>query len=274
MLHAGEPLLRQLPRHARTRLGPAAARRRFHARRRRPARPRPTPYPDGRLQRAFHMPTTCQLPGQPEPGVDGQPRRITTAARNNGFVAHRSPPPPRRSRPVAMGYWTAAGPALHLRPGRAASRSATAGSARCLAQTDPNRRFLIAATSSGHDRRHRQAGNLVPDASLAAPANGTIFNRFTRHGISWTDYVRQLPDRRHARALSGHDARVRRSPSQAARPVLHRRRRRARCRASASSTPTTAPSRRRIRRTSSSARRCSPRSSTPSAPRRPGRRRC
>ena len=33
------------------------------------------PYPDGRLQRAFRMPTTCQ-PGAAESGVDGQPQRV------------------------------------------------------------------------------------------------------------------------------------------------------------------------------------------------------
>jgi phospholipase C len=36
-------------------------------------------------------------------------------------------------------------------------------------------------------------GNLVPDASLGTPANGTIFERLTAAGISWTDYCFSFP---------------------------------------------------------------------------------
>src|SRR6185312_16272541 len=55
------------------------------------------PYGDGRMQHAFHMPTTCQLPGAP-----GQEWKTSHVAFNNGamdgFV--------RGSGGVAMGYWT------------------------------------------------------------------------------------------------------------------------------------------------------------------------
>ncbi len=37
-------------------------------------------------------------------------------------------------------------------------------------------------------------GNFVPDASLPAPANGTIFDRLTAAGISWTDYNSSFPE--------------------------------------------------------------------------------
>jgi phospholipase C len=64
----------------------------------------------------------------------------------------------------------------------------------CLAQTDPQRRYLIAATSSGMtDDIGTSPGNIVPDASLGAPANGTIFDRLTAAGISWADYNASFP---------------------------------------------------------------------------------
>ena len=63
-----------------------------------------------------------------------------------------------------------------------------------LGQTDPNRRYLIAATSVGMtDDIGESPGNFVPDASLPAPANGTIFDRLTAAGISWTDYNSSFP---------------------------------------------------------------------------------
>ena len=37
-------------------------------------------------------------------------------------------------------------------------------------------------------------GNFVPDASLPAPANGTIFDPLTAAGISWTDYNASFPE--------------------------------------------------------------------------------
>jgi phospholipase C len=60
--------------------------------------PRATnPYPDGRVQHAFHMPTTCQLPAQP--AQDWPDSHIQyDGGRNDGFVRSGSGP-------VAMGYW-------------------------------------------------------------------------------------------------------------------------------------------------------------------------
>jgi phospholipase C len=64
-----------------------------------------------------------------------------------------------------------------------------------LGQTDPNRRYLIAATSSGMtDNIGTGAGNAVANATLGIPAaNGTIFDRFTAAGISWADYNATFP---------------------------------------------------------------------------------
>src|SRR6202035_4637836 len=36
-------------------------------------------------------------------------------------------------------------------------------------------------------------GNAVPDAGLALPSAGTIFNQLDLHGISWADYVSGYP---------------------------------------------------------------------------------
>ncbi len=56
-------------------------------------------------------------------------------------------------------------------------------------QTIANRRYLQAGTSAGIT-----SSNL--DDVIAAPAapNGVIWERFTRHGISWNDYTIDLPD--------------------------------------------------------------------------------
>ena len=55
-----------------------------------------------------------------------------------------------------------------------------------LGQTYPNRRYLLAATSLG------QIDD--PGASLTDyPANGTIFDQFDAHGITWKDYFTSTP---------------------------------------------------------------------------------
>jgi len=63
-----------------------------------------------------------------------------------------------------------------------------------LAQTDPQRRFLIAATSSGMtDDIGTSIGNIVPDALLGTPPNGTIFERLSNAHVSWIDYNASFP---------------------------------------------------------------------------------
>jgi phospholipase C len=144
------------------------------------------PYPNGRLQRAFHMPSTCQLPGKPS--QEWAASHIQYAnGRNDGFVI--SP-----SGPVAMGYWEEQdlpftyGLALQFPIGDRWFCS-------LLGQTDPNRRYLIAATSTGMtDDIGTSPGGIVPDGSLGAPAsNGTIFDRLKLAGISWADYDTSFP---------------------------------------------------------------------------------
>jgi phospholipase C len=143
------------------------------------------PYADGRLQRAFHMPTTCQLHGKPS--QEWRQSHIQYAnGGNDGFVISDSGP-------VAMGYWT--GQDLPFTYDLAMQFPiADRWFSSVLAQTDPNRRFLIAATSSGMtDDIGGSPGNLIPDASLPAPPNGTIFERLSLAGISWADYNTAFP---------------------------------------------------------------------------------
>jgi phospholipase C len=149
---------------------------------------RPTatnPYPNGRLLRAFRMPTTCQLDGKPS--QEWEQSHIQYAnGKLDGFVVSNSGP-------VAMGYWT--GQDLPFTYDLA-SKFPIGDRWFCstLAQTDPNRRFLIAATAMGMtDDIGGSLGNLVPDTSLPSPANGTIFERLSSARISWYDYCQSFP---------------------------------------------------------------------------------
>jgi phospholipase C len=151
------------------------------------------PYPDGRLQRAFRMPTTCQFGSTPSQEWAASHNAYNRGAMD-GFVRTTiSPFTSQVVGAVAMGYWT--GDDLPLTYDLA-TRFAIADRwfCSCLAQTDPNRRYLIAGTSSGMtDDIGTSPGGIVPDASLGAPANGTIFDRLEDAGISWADYNASFP---------------------------------------------------------------------------------
>jgi len=152
------------------------------------------PYPNGQLQRAFRMPTTCQLAGTPSQEW-ATSHNAYDNGRNDGFV--RSTVGPDSSEivgPVAMGYWT--GDDLPLT--YALANTFPIGDrwfCSLLGQTDPNRRFLIAATAQGMtDDIGSGPGNAAANSTLGAPAaNGTIFDRLTQAGISWADYTTSYP---------------------------------------------------------------------------------
>jgi phospholipase C len=141
------------------------------------------PYPDGRIQHAFHMPTTCQLSSAP-----GQEWKTSHTAyangKMNGFVVG--------SGGVAMGYWTRKD--LPFTYSLASSFPlADRWFSSVLGQTDPNRRYLFAATSSGMTDDIDSKNLAASKTLLAAPPNGTIFQRFDTYGISWTDYAASFP---------------------------------------------------------------------------------
>ncbi len=135
------------------------------------------PMTDGRLLRAFHMPSTCQLPGAP--GQNWIASHTSYAnGRNDGFV--------KASGPVAMGYWDESDIPFYY---GLAKQFPVCDRYFCsvLAQTYPNRRFLIAGTASGI------VTTSISNITQFKPANGTIFDRLHQHGISWADYSSDLP---------------------------------------------------------------------------------
>jgi phospholipase C len=147
------------------------------------------PYPNGKLQRAFQMPTTCQL--------DSRPSQEWTASHNqynggrmDGFVSTPiSYATKARVGAVAMGYWTEEGLPLTY----ALAETFPIGDrwfCSTLTDTDPNRRYLIAATSQGMTGDIGSGpGGSVPDSLLGVPAkNGTIFTHLQSAGITWADY--------------------------------------------------------------------------------------
>jgi phospholipase C len=145
------------------------------------------PYPNGKKQHAFRMPTTCQLPGTPSQEWLAA-HNAYDKGRMDGFV--RTPVGPTNSQivgGVAMGYWTGA----DLPFTYSLAKTFPIGDrwfSSVMAQTFPNRRYLIAATSAG------MTDNSGTSAlTLVVPAGGTIFNRLDHYGISWENYVAKYP---------------------------------------------------------------------------------
>jgi phospholipase C len=135
------------------------------------------PAPDGKIQHAFRMPSTCQLPGQPSQEWT-QCHLQFGGGRNDGFVKSASGP-------VAMGYW--AGEDLPWAYSLAATFPlADRWFAPVLGQTQPNRRYLLAATSVG------MVDDILPENLVPAP-EGTIFDRLDAHHIPWRNYYSSLP---------------------------------------------------------------------------------
>jgi len=135
------------------------------------------PAPGGNLQHAFRMPTTCQLPGKPSQEWE-QAHIQFNGGRNDGFVKSDSGP-------VAMGYWT--GEDLPWAYSLAATFPvADRWFAPILGQTQPNRRYLLAATSVG------MVDDILPENAIPAP-EGTILDRLVAHQIPWRNYYSSFP---------------------------------------------------------------------------------
>ena len=143
------------------------------------------PSASGALQRAFHMPTTCQLHAKPSQEW-AQSHIQYDGGSCQGFVKSNSGP-------VAMGYWDQRDLPFTY---DLASAFPVGDRYFCslLGQTDPNRRFLLAATSLGMtDDIGGSIGNLIPDANLVLPPAGTICERLDAAGVSWIDYYTSFP---------------------------------------------------------------------------------
>ena len=141
------------------------------------------------------MPTTCQLPNQPS-----QEWRTSHLAYNggrlDGFVS--SPIGPTNATEVggvAMGYWTGDDLPYTYALARTFPLADRYFSS-VLGQTDANRRYLIAGTSSGMTDEidtPADVNGTVGVPSVAGPANGTIFEQLSQHGITWADYTNDFP---------------------------------------------------------------------------------
>ncbi len=145
------------------------------------------PYPDGRLQRAFRMPTTCQFSSVPSQEWTASHNQYDNG-KMDGFVRTTiSPGSSQMVGAVAMGYWTQDDlPFTYSLATRFPIGDRWFCS--CLAQTDPQRRYLIAATSQG--MTGDVGGNPQANAALGVPAaNGTIFQSLSDAGITWADYA-------------------------------------------------------------------------------------
>ena len=133
------------------------------------------PAPDGSIQHAFHMPTTCQLAGHPCQEWAHSHSQFN-GGRNDGFVKSASGP-------VAMGYWT--GEDLPWAHSLASTFPvADRWFASVMGQTQPNRRYLMAATSVG------MVDDFLPENLLPAT---TIFDRLDAHQIPWRNYYSSFP---------------------------------------------------------------------------------
>jgi phospholipase C len=130
------------------------------------------PYPDGKIQHAFRMPTTCQLSGKPSQTWVNAHVQLADG-KLDGFVKSGSGP-------VSMGYWEKADQPFYY---SMASTFPIADRYFCsvLGQTFPNRRYLISATSMG------MINDGVPDP-FQYPSGGTIFDKLHKAGVSFADY--------------------------------------------------------------------------------------
>jgi phospholipase C len=134
---------------------------------------------NGQPVRAFHMANTCQVARQPSQAWNASHVQFADGT-NEGFVRSTSGP-------VSMGYWTKAD--LPFYYGLADTFPVCdRWFASCLAQTFPNRRFLLAGTA---------LGTINNDLSIVTngpqPPNGTIMEALNRHSIPWRDYYTTLP---------------------------------------------------------------------------------
>ena len=136
------------------------------------------PDPSGGYVRSFHNPNTC---GVADSGITqswNASHICFDNGTNLGFVKGCSG--------AAMGYWEADDlPFYH-----SMARLFPIGDryfCSVMAQTYPNRRFLIAGTALGN------ISTDVTGISKVDAPNGTIFDRLNQQGISWKDYYTDLP---------------------------------------------------------------------------------
>jgi phospholipase C len=127
---------------------------------------------------SYHLTSPCQPESTPTQTWNAS-HIAFDHGRNDGFVRSGSGR-------VAMGYWTGEDLPFYYGLARTFPLLDRYFSS-CLAQTYPNRRFLMAGTAYG------SVSTTLPPLPGEAPPNGTIFDRLDRYGISWKNYFAELP---------------------------------------------------------------------------------
>jgi phospholipase C len=139
------------------------------------------PSSDGRAVVAHRLDSTKQQVGVPSQAWDPTHEQYGDG-RNDGFIrsAERQIGNEQGDPSVAMGYWTESDlPFYHSLASTFPLADRWFSS--CLGPTFPNRRFLVAGTAHG-----LTSDNI--SSTFDYPANGTIFDHFAQHGISWANY--------------------------------------------------------------------------------------
>ena len=135
------------------------------------------PNPEGGYIRAFHNPNTYGYAGVGVSQSWNSSHISWDRGTNMGFV--------KACNPSSMGYWTGDDLPFYY---SMASQFPIGDRYFCsvMAQTYPNRRFLIAATALGNIATNKTGitGN---------PPNGTILERLEGYGISWRNYYPDVP---------------------------------------------------------------------------------
>jgi phospholipase C len=130
----------------------------------------------GKPVRERHAPSECQLPAVPR--QDWNASHLSYGnGKNDGFV--------KASTEVAMWFWDDIDlPFTYSLASHFPVGDRYFGS--CLAQTYPNRRYLISGSSDGIIATDAQTFSVQAK-------NGTIFDRLDHHHITWRNYYEELP---------------------------------------------------------------------------------
>jgi phospholipase C len=112
----------------------------------------------------------------------------------DGFAASIEQTLPGADARAPMRYWTEAELPFYYQLARTFPL-ATRWFSSCLGPTFPNRRFMVAGTANG-------LIDDLPFGMIDNPANGTIFDHLSAHGISWVNYHQLSPVRLSLRRLA------------------------------------------------------------------------
>ncbi len=137
------------------------------------------PGADGREVRAYHLPSTRQVPNVPAQSWHASHQQFH-GGKNDGFACSPPPEGAPTDTAVAMGYWTEEDLPFYYGLARTFPL-ADRWFCSCLGPTFPNRRFLIAGTAHG-------LTDDMPYDLVDYPDNGTVFDLLGEHGISWVNY--------------------------------------------------------------------------------------